>query len=66
MDKRRDTVLLIDGFYLLYRAFHAIPATFATSEGEPTNAVYGFASVLLRTISDLQPEYVIVAFDSPS
>ena len=60
----RETVLLLDGFYLLFRAFHAVPSTFATSAGEPTNAVYGFTSVLLKTIADLRPEYVIVAFDS--
>ncbi len=60
----RETVLLLDGFYLLFRAFHAIPSTFSTSTGEPTNAVYGFTSVLLKTIADLRPEYVIVAFDS--
>ena len=60
----RETVLLLDGFYLLFRAFHAVPGTFATSAGEPTNAVYGFTSVLLKTIADLRPEYVIVAFDS--
>ena len=60
----RETVLLLDGFYLLFRAFNAVPDTFATSAGEPTNAVYGFTSVLLKTIASLRPEYVIVAFDS--
>ncbi len=63
--KERETVLLLDGFYLLFRAFNAVPATFATSAGEPTNAVYGFTSILLKTIADLRPEYVIVALDSP-
>ncbi|MAG37573.1 MAG: DNA polymerase I [Dehalococcoidia bacterium] len=61
----RETVLLLDGFYLLFRAFNAVPDTFSTSAGEPTNAIYGFASVLLKTIADLRPEYVVVAFDSP-
>ena len=60
----RETVLLLDGFYLLFRAFNAVPDTFATSAGEPINAVYGFTSVLLKTIANLRPEYVIVAFDS--
>ena len=41
-----------------------MPDTFATSAGEPINAVYGFTSVLLKTIASLRPEYVIVAFDS--
>ena len=36
------TLLLVDGHALVHRAFHAIPASFMTSRGEPTNAVYGF------------------------
>src|SRR4029450_13471777 len=47
--------VLVDGPPLVYRAFHAIPPSFMTSRGEPTNAVYGFTSMLLKALGDLQP-----------
>lgn len=56
-------LLLIDGHSLAYRAFHALPATLQTSQGEPTNAVYGFASMLFDVLKQEQPDYVMVAFD---
>ncbi len=40
-------VYLIDGFSLLYRAFYALPQSIATSSGLPTNALYGFTSMVL-------------------
>ncbi|MBI3970507.1 MAG: DNA polymerase I [Chloroflexi bacterium] len=60
---RRSLLVLIDGHALVYRAYHAIPATFMTSRGEPTNAVYGFTSMLLKVLGDLHPDYCAVAFD---
>ncbi|HEX2514810.1 MAG TPA: DNA polymerase I, partial [Chloroflexota bacterium] len=57
------TLLLVDGHALVHRAFHAIPASFMTSRGEPTNAVYGFTSMLLKVLGDLHPELVAVTFD---
>src|SRR5918993_2924196 len=57
------TLLLVDGHALVHRAFHAIPASFMTSRGEPTNAVYGFTSMLLKVLGDLRPELVALAFD---
>lgn len=54
---------LIDGHSLLFRAYHALPKTFTDKEGRPVNAVYGFMSMLLRVISDLKPDFLIVAFD---
>lgn len=56
-------LLLIDGHSLAYRAFHALPATLQTSQGEPTNAVYGFASMLFDVLKQEKPDYVMVAFD---
>jgi DNA polymerase-1 len=57
-------LLLIDGHALLYRAFHATAgATMSTSAGEPTNATFGFASVLLKTLQTEAPSHVAVAFD---
>ncbi|MDQ3703207.1 MAG: DNA polymerase I [Chloroflexota bacterium] len=59
----RPRLILVDGHALVYRAFHAIPASFMTSRGEPTNAVYGFTSMLLKVLNEQQPEYCAVTFD---
>ncbi|MCG2685861.1 hypothetical protein L6258_00635 [Candidatus Parcubacteria bacterium] len=56
-------LVLIDGNALIHRAYHAIPKTFTNSRGEPTNAVYGFASMFLKVITSLKPDYLAVAFD---
>jgi DNA polymerase-1 len=55
--------LFVDGHSLAYRAFFALPDTLATAEGLPTNAVLGFAQMLLRIIEEEKPDYVAVAFD---
>ena len=56
--------LLLDGNSLLYRAFYALPAeNFRNSSGQATNAVYGFASMLINLIRDEKPSAVAVAFD---
>lgn len=57
-------LVLIDGNAILHRAFHALPPL-NNSDGQPTNAVYGFFSMLFKIIEDLQPEYLIVCFDRP-
>lgn len=54
--------MLIDGHSLLHRAFYALP-TMTSSTGEHTNAVYGFATMLMKVLSDEQPDYIVVAFD---
>ncbi len=59
----KPTLVLIDGHSLAFRAFHALPLNLATPDGELTNAVYGFTSMLLNVLRDYQPEYVAVAFD---
>ena len=57
-------LLLLDGHSLAYRAFYALPAeNFATSSGQPTNAVYGFTSMLINALRDENPTHVAVAFD---
>jgi len=60
--KRR--LLLVDAYGLIYRAFHALPPL-TNSRGQLTNAAYGFTSILLRTMTDVDPERAIVAFDAP-
>lgn len=54
-------LVLIDGNAILHRAFHALPPM--NKDGVPTNAVYGFFSMLFKIIGDLRPEYLIVCFD---
>lgn len=59
-----ESLLLIDGHSLAYRAFHALPVeNFATSTGQPTNAIYGFISMLINVLRDEAPTHVAVAFD---
>lgn len=55
-------LVLIDAFAILHRAFHAIPPL-TNKKGEPTNAVYGFVSMILRVITDLNPDCLAVCFD---
>ncbi|MFJ8768547.1 DNA polymerase I [Streptomyces clavifer] len=60
----RPRLLLMDGHSLAYRAFFALPAeNFTTGTGQPTNAVYGFASMLANTLRDEAPTHFAVAFD---
>lgn len=57
-------LLLLDGHSLAYRAFYALPVeNFSTSTGQPTNAVYGFTSMLVNLLRDEHPSHVAVAFD---
>ena len=57
-------LLLVDGHSLAYRAFYALPVeNFGTASGQPTNAIYGFSSMLLNLIRDEKPTHLAVAFD---
>jgi len=56
-------LVLVDGHSLAYRAFHALPPDLQTSKGELTNAVFGFASMLLSVLLEERPDYAIVTFD---
>src|SRR4030065_2896363 len=59
-----ESFLLVDGHALLYRAFFALPP-FKTKSGFPTNAIYGFLTILNKAISDFNPTYLVVCFDTP-
>lgn len=59
-----NRLVLIDGNAVLHRAYHAIP-TLTAPDGSVVNAVYGFATMLIRLIGDLKPTHVVVAFDRP-
>ena len=57
-------LFLIDGNSLAYRAFFALPDTIATSRGEPTNAIFGFASMLVKILTEYGPKATIVVWDA--
>ena len=58
------SLLLLDGHSLAYRAFYALPVeNFSTATGQPTNAVYGFTSMLINALRDEQPTHLAVTFD---
>src|SRR5262247_1315652 len=56
--------LMIDGMSQAYRAYFAIRDALSTSQGLPTNAVYGFAIMLRRVLDKYPPDYICVALDS--
>jgi DNA polymerase-1 len=55
--------MLVDGYGLIFRAFHAIQTSMSTSTGELTNAVYGFASMLFNLLNAMKPDYAVVALE---
>jgi DNA polymerase-1 len=64
MPPARAKVVLLDTNGLIYRAFYALPYL-TTSEGRPTNAVYGFTTMLLKVLEEVRPDYIVAAFDRP-
>ena len=60
-----NTLLIVDGNGLMHRAFHALPP-FKTAKGVPTQVVYGFFSILYKSIADFQPTHVLICFDTPA
>ena len=60
---KNKTVFLVDGQAYIYRAFYAV-RELQTSQGVPTNAVFGFTSMLQRLLQEESPEYLAVVFDA--
>lgn len=63
-EQKKDVFLLVDGSAIVHRAYHAMPF-FAKKDGASTGAIYGFFSMLLKVIQQLDPQYIVVAFDRP-
>ncbi len=63
--EQRPRLIVLDVASLLHRAYHAVPKHFATAAGEPTNAVFGFTTTLLRIVDLLAPTHAAAAFDLP-
>ncbi len=55
-------IILIDGNALVHRAFHALPPL-TSPNGIVTNAVFGFTSILIRTVKEIKPDYIVATFD---
>jgi DNA polymerase-1 len=60
---KRPILLLIDGYGLIFRAYHALPSSLTTSSGEQVNAVFGFASMLLEVLRSTGADHAIVAME---
>ncbi|MBW6441571.1 hypothetical protein K0B04_01505 [Patescibacteria group bacterium] len=56
-------LLIIDTFNFLHRAYHALPTSFRGPDGQPTNAVYGFTSMILNVLEQIKPDYMVAALD---
>ena len=60
----KDKILvLIDSNAIIHRAYHALPKNMSTSKGEMTNAVYGYATTLIKVLEDLHPTHIAASFD---
>jgi DNA polymerase-1 len=59
----KRTLAVVDGNSLIHRAFHALPPTMTAPDGRPTNAAFGFISMLIKMVQELSPDGVVVAFD---
>ncbi len=62
---KKQRLVLVDGSAVFHRGYHAIPHL-SNREGVPTNAIYGFALILLKALQQLKPDYVVVAWDKDS
>lgn len=60
-----DKLVLIDGNSIMNRAFYGIMGSkmLTTKDGRYTNAVYGFLAILFKLLEDVNPQYLVVAFD---
>ncbi len=58
------TLVLLDAHAILHRAYHALP-DFSSPTGEPTGALYGVTTMLLRIIEEFKPEYIAACYDLP-
>ncbi len=57
------TLVLLDTHALIHRAYHALPKFVSKNTGEPTGALYGLSTMLLKVIRELKPDYIVAAFD---
>src|SRR5260221_11009704 len=61
-NNKKKRLVLLDSHAIIHRAYHALP-DFATSKGEPTGALYGISTMLIKIVEDLKPDYVVACYD---
>jgi DNA polymerase I-like protein with 3'-5' exonuclease and polymerase domains/5'-3' exonuclease len=61
---KEETLVILDSHAILHRAYHALP-DFSSPTGEPTGALYGVTTMLLKIIEDFKPEYIVACYDLP-
>lgn len=61
---KNKRLVLLDAHAIIHRAYHAMP-DFSNSKGEPTGALYGIATMLMKIVTDLKPDYIVAAYDLP-
>ena len=64
MARQRKTLALLDVHAIVHRAYHALPE-FQSSKGEPTGALYGLCTMLIKLIKDVEPDYIVACYDLP-
>ncbi|HEY4502827.1 MAG TPA: DNA polymerase [Candidatus Paceibacterota bacterium] len=62
--KISKTLVLLDAHAIIHRAYHALPEFFS-SRGEPTGALYGLSTMIMKIITDLKPDYIVACYDLP-
>jgi DNA polymerase-1 len=62
--EKKKRLVLLDAHAIIHRAYHALP-DFSGPDGQPTGALYGLSSMLLRIIDDLAPDYIAACYDLP-
>ncbi len=58
----KKRIVILDSHAIIHRAYHALP-DFSGPDGQPTGALYGLSSMLLRIFGDLKPDYIAAAYD---
>lgn len=64
MAQNKKTLVLLDTHAILHRAYHALPG-FTAPSGEPTGALFGVVSILIKIVEDLKPDYLVACYDLP-
>ena len=62
--KNKKTLALLDVHAILHRAYHALPE-FESNKGEPTGALYGLCTMLIKLVKDVKPDYIVACYDLP-
>ncbi len=63
-NKNQKTLVLLDAHAIIHRAYHALPE-FMSSKGEPTGALYGVSTMLMKIVEELKPDYIVACYDLP-